>query len=243
MISSDDLLEKNKTASLKDLSPMILLFLRQKINVSFQDVIDHIYQNSSSNKNSDRTIRRRVYDVLNVLLAAEIISKTGKILHYLPGLGKEPIKTENKPNLSVNPPILSVQSISPARPLSKNPLENEINLRISQKTAILVEKIHLYLYNLLLLKRNTNKQRPFYATPLPAIIVGLTSSEGTWTSRLDGTVIDILSPTTFSFFSPKDIFDLIDFSSDEKYAIFQQIPYIHSMEPILFPNQKSDNAD
>ena len=62
--------------TLKQLSFEVKQFVVEKGNCTYREVADMVA--SRDNSNNERNIRRRVYDVINVLTAAKILEKKGK---------------------------------------------------------------------------------------------------------------------------------------------------------------------
>ena len=193
---------------LNNLSARVLNFIEKNPSTSFTEVADTIMEDISGdeNKNSDKTTRRRVYDVLNVFYAAGIITKDSKSIQYHP---------------------LSQNLYNEFVPES----EQEIAQRCREKKQFLLQKISLILSYKSLIERNQTKNRPPSAIQLPALLVGFDKNVyGGSQSALDGRKLEIHASQNPQFFSPMDVLSKIPVSVNVKNEFFQQFQYLAPME-------------
>jgi hypothetical protein len=147
---------------------------------------------SGGGSSGDETIRRRIYDVINVLSAAGVIDKVGKQLVWhgsrptLPPLTRE--------GLGVSP--------SDSRILSK-----ERDLR--EKMTLLV------LYKALVQRNFLRHAVPDGAIYLPAMIIAIKGSGKDLLTQFSNQLeLEIKSSPKITFFSPKDILPKIGLPLD-----------------------------
>ena len=197
----------SKPLCLSNLAAPILDIIKTKEITTFAEVADIIINDICKNKpeeNKDRTLRRRVYDVLNVFCAAGFIEKNNKSIKfcYVP---------------------------SPANQI--NSLNNEPEYRIREKEKILFSKIKQLIYHSLLLEKNQSRNRPHNAIKLPCIFVGFRDiSSGTVNRSLDGKQLSIISSSAPFFFSPIDVFKKMNFSLIDQKKHIKYYPILNIIQ-------------
>ena len=163
-----------------------------------------VYENQ--NLNAQDTIKRRIYDVINVLSAAGIIEKVGKKLtwHGLKGYGtsfSQPGTTVKKQLPAILPPILHstdrhftptaplftpitpipVPGLPPralqSKPATPQTMQNvKQTMTLEQKEKLLFAKIKVLSLYKTLIQRNTTMSRPAQSVSFPVLIFGYDSS-------------------------------------------------------------------
>ncbi|KAK8893231.1 hypothetical protein M9Y10_021648 [Tritrichomonas musculus] len=209
----------SKPMCLSRVASLVYSILEQKKKTTFAEVADSIV-NLVTDQNTDvandqRTMRRRVYDVLNVLCAAHFISKEQKIITYNPEVN---IANANIDNGSSN--------------------LREAEERLEQKERTLMQRVTLLLFFKLLFNRNKQMIRPPNTVQLPAIFVGFSDlGNGQIHRSLDGKRLEIVAQSTPQFFSHNDLYRTLRFPIEQQINCLRQMPQIQSIENLLFPNQ------
>jgi hypothetical protein len=204
-----------KRLCLSDTAATILSILQERETSSFSAVADRVLESLGtadvSTPDEQRTVGRRVYDVLNVLCAIGLAHKEGKTIQF-------------RPEGSV---VFSVVS-------SQN--EQKSRARIDLKQKMLVEKAMLLIGHRLLIQRNRGRSRPARSIQLPSIFVGFRDvGNGEVRRSLDGGQLEIVAESPPRFFSPMNVFHAVGFSVDEQLGRLAQIPQMAGLEALLFP--------
>jgi hypothetical protein len=180
---------------------------------TFQDAADVVVEEmraEHSGHGDDKNTRRRVYDVLNVFLASGLIIRDGRSIRFR-GLGTPP-------------PIEEI-------PESERAFARTCEL----KQARLVGQIKLLLGYRALIARNASQPRPASAVPLPTIIVGFNSNiEGDSNMSLDHKTLQIHASANPLFYSPMDVFQNVNLSTEVQRDELRQIPALAAMESFVF---------
>lgn len=188
-------------------------FLRMKQVTTFQEVADYIVAkigHQKSERSAEKTTRRRVYDVLNVFLASELITKENKSIRYQ---------------------SLVALSDDTAMP----PTSQDLARVCKEKQEQLVRLIRLLLAYKSLIARNEKTMRPPTAIPVPFIIVGFNSNiAGGSKAALNGKKLEMYALANPSFYSPMDVFKL-KFSDEVQRQVLREIPELAACESLVFP--------
>jgi hypothetical protein len=132
------------------------------------------------------TIRRRIYDVINVLSAAGVIDKVGKQILWRGG----------RP-APVMPPIPSTPDASEGR--------------VHRKEEMLREKVRLLTLDKVLIKRNFSRDQSPGSMTLPVILIGIQDpTHTTFTQSVNRCQLEIKSRRNMQFLAPSDILQKID---------------------------------
>ena len=97
--SQNKLREENHRHSLINISKQVFQYLNKIENTTGNDVTEHIKNELQSKKNDEsnqKNIQRRVYDAINVMCAAGLITKNKQEIHFLKKSKKESANNENK---------------------------------------------------------------------------------------------------------------------------------------------------
>ncbi|OHS94122.1 hypothetical protein TRFO_11411 [Tritrichomonas foetus] len=211
-----------KPMCLARVASLVYSTLEKKQQTTFVEVADSILMEISPDQvdqsGDQRTMRRRVYDVLNVLCAAGIITKDQKIISFNPYM---------------------INSLSP----SSNDLR-EMKDRITQKERILVERATLLLFYKLLINRNSTTQRPPTTIQLPAMFVGFgNAGNGEVKRSLDGTRLEVVAQSPPLYFSPVDLYNTLGFREEQQIACIRSIPILRPLENLLFPGRDQVSSE
>ena len=198
---------------LNNLAESVMSFLRMKQVTTFQEVADYIVAkigHQKSEPSAEKTTRRRVYDVLNVFLASELITKENKSIRY--------------------------QSLVALSDDSAMPPNSQDLARVcKEKQEQLVRLIRLLLAYKALIARNEKTMRPPTAIPVPFIIVGFNSNiAGGSKAALNGKKLEMYALANPSFYSPMDVFKL-NFSDEVQRQVLREIPELAACESLVFP--------
>jgi hypothetical protein len=202
--------------SLSNLASNVMRVIQSNPVTTFQDAADLVVEElraAHSGHNDEKNTKRRVYDVLNVLLASGLIVRDGRSIRFRP--------------LGTPPPIGEIPEADRAFAQS-----------CERKQAQVVEKIKLLLSYRTLMSRNASQTRPTTAVALPTIVVGFNSNiEGDSNTSLDHKTLQIHASANPLFYSPMDVFRSIHLSVEAQREELRQIPALASMESYVF----SDN--
>ena len=182
-----------KPLSLTNMATSVFSILEQRESTSFSEVadliVDSIGQNADfDSSNEQRTLRRRVYDVLNVFFAAGFVVKENKTIKF--------VQSAKRRNTEV---------LVQARE------------RLQLKKKVLADKLRLLIFHKLVIARNAQRARPLDAVQLPCIFVGFTDiGNGEITKTLNGLQLQIVAESPPLFFSPMNVFETLGFSIEEQ---------------------------
>lgn len=203
----------SKPFCLNNLASPIYKIITKKGTTTYQEVADIFVSSldkSTLEDSKDKTIRRRVYDVINVLIAADLLEKTNKHIRLT---HKTPVVKPNDEN----------QSICSAK-------EDEIRSKQNQ----LIEKIHLLLYFKYIIERNQRLMRPQINIQFPSILIGYKDcSNGTIHRSLDGHNLEIKSSDSPIFFSIIDIFKGLKIPHEDILRQLKQYPMFAPYESMI----------
>ena len=210
----------SKPMCLAHVASSVYKIIQEKKQTTFPDVADSfckIAQDANlDSANDQRTMRRRVYDVLNVLCAAGIVTKEQKMIRYNDKMSQS-LPSENS-DLAA------------------------IKQRLREKENILVERATLLMFFKLLFQRNRQIEKPPNVIHLPAIFIGINGHQGRKIDQKpDGTRLEIFTQTSPQFFAQIDLFRSLSFPIEEQRKLLQEIPKLKSIEKLLIPNV--DNED
>jgi hypothetical protein len=186
-----------KPMSLAGLAPQVHEHLRLSRGTTFPAAADYVLQQMRSDLHDPKTIRRRVYDILNVFLACDLIEKS-----------KAEIRLKSLPSASIQ----SSFAHSPGYD------------SMSNKKHELTKKINMLVLYHCVINRNRCVERPAGTFQLSVIFVGFDASDnGTTRRSLDGKSLVVASDSPPVFFSPMDVLEKLTFSSDERRQVIRGI--------------------
>jgi hypothetical protein len=176
--------------TLANLSPHVFGYVSSAGETTFQATADSIIAGGKFRFSDERAVRRRVYDILNVLIAANFIEKS-------------------------NGRIRIADTVIPAAPSSQ---AHEAQIKaVREKQKQLASKLNLFVRYQAWLRRNRDIERPMRAVQLPAIFIGYTDlSGGTANGTLDSKSVEIVSSSKPHFYSPMDILNMILITKKEE---------------------------
>jgi hypothetical protein len=186
---------------LKALAPHTLEVMRELGTTTSEDIATMIINRllrADPRLTGQETIRRRIYDVINVLSAARIIDKVGKqIVWHGAHAGLVPVA--RGPQASDTGPS-----------------------RIEQKERLLRDKFGLLTLYKALMKRNFIQEPPTDAIGLPAIMIGIRDPENTtFTQSLNRCELHVRSSRNMQFWGPGDILKKIDLAECVKEILLR----------------------
>jgi hypothetical protein len=204
---------ETKPLSLNHLAASVLQFIESRQFTTFQEVADRVGIEVSPHGQeaiSERTARRRVYDVLNVFLASGLVVREGKSIRY--------------------------QRLEDTDPLGAVSADESVPPALQEKARTLHEKVRTLVGYETLIRRNAGRDRPPSTIQLPAIIVGFSSSIlGGCRSALDGKSLEIHASENPLFYSPMNVFQRIGFTNADHRETLRQFPALASLDSALFP--------
>jgi hypothetical protein len=200
--------------SLCNLSASILPILQSRESVTFQEVADEIIRRlapDTSDGENERTLRRRVYDVLNVFVAVGFAEKDYMTMRY---------------------------HISPAGQRSKNSL-SAVQERIHTLELDIRSKSRVLLGWLLMINRNRAlavRPDPTFSVK-ENLFVGFPVSPSESCDRApDGRQLTMQCPGLPTFYSPLEVIDRLGFTDEDKSRILVGIPSLRGLIPLILPN-------
>jgi hypothetical protein len=166
---------------------------------------------TNPNLSGQETIRRRVYDVINVLSAACVIDKVGKQIIWRGG----------------------VRSSVTSGSTSATAEEDES--RILSKESVLRDKVTLLTHYKALIRRNFVRTPSSDALQLPVILIGIRdTNRTTFTQSLNRCELEIRSGAELSFLGPSDILAKIGLPRDSMRSILELSPDVARFGAQLF---------
>ena len=190
---------------------MTLDMLKRKEAMTFAEVADNIVASmgpSAVDGNNERTLRRRVYDVLNVLVAAGFVAKVNKKLMFT-----KPWKIPE----SATQFGLKVER-------KKVALQDKLKI--------------FALWKLLIQRNKEGITKPTATIPIDkTIFVGFrTNDNGDYGRVLDGRQLEIRAESPPLFFSPMDVVQKLGFSLADQKRVLCEIPDLQPMAELLSPD-------
>ena len=218
--------DKLSSVSLTSMAQPILQIIKAKGPVSFPEVADdffamELYAPSEKGK-QERNIRRRIYDVLNVLIACNIITK------------------DYRKRVKIFDPA---DELTDSESTTKAEIKKLQNNRIAKKTELLISKTRLLIYYRLLMARNKNTERTEINVQMPTIVLGYREEDGKIVRSLDGKKLTIFSNIPPLFFSPENIFCKLKFSAAEQVQQLQTLTYLSSKEKDIIDAIQKDEIN
>jgi hypothetical protein len=205
---------REKPLCLNNLAASVMKFIEATQVTTFQDVADRLVLEVSrlpGESKGEKTTRRRVYDVLNVFLAAGLIERSGKSIRLcVPPDGADDEAADSDEGRSI-----------------MNGCE--------EKQRLLKDKIRLLAAYKGLVARNMALQRPRSTVKLPSIFIGFnTNISGSSNTSLDGRRFEIQSSGKPVFYSPMEILEGVGLGQEYRREVFRQYPILSSMEHQVF---------
>lgn len=206
---SDGTYSNPKSMSLHSLSSEIMAIISGKKNTNLREVTELVVRSCSktSDPSSDTTTKRRVYDVLNVFMAAGLIEK-GKVIKLIP------------------PKQITDD-------LEMNKQEREAFLSCKKKQKELVEKVRILLYYKALIEKNEKEAKPEKSIPLPAIFL---TSHVNQTKKISkqGNDLNISLSHVDCIFSPEDIFLPLNLNMESQKEFLQNNEKLTFLKELIF---------
>jgi hypothetical protein len=202
----------------------VLSILKASNSVGFAEVADRVISTIGASEVDtpceQRTLRRRVYDVLNVFCAMGLIAKDNKFIRY------RPLVASGKQTDS----------------------GTQIQSRLLVKESRLTAKTRLFLGYQLLLAGHRERPRLPNAIQLPSIFVAFGDvGNGHVQRAFDGRRLEIIAHSPPRFFSPMDLFERMAFPAEEQIGCLRRMPALAGIEKIVFAesagNEKVKDRD
>jgi hypothetical protein len=170
---------------LKAIAPHTLEVMRELGTSTSEDIATMIinsFTRTNPNLSGQETIRRRIYDVINVLSAAGVIDKVGKQVVWRGG----------RRSLPAGP-----RQIPPADPSEE---------RVRSKEQMLCDKVRLLTLYKVLIARNFAREPSPDMFNLPVILIGIRDTgKTTFTHSINRCELEIRSHKSMLFLAPSDI--------------------------------------
>ena len=202
----------DKPLCLIKMASMILSIVRAKETTTFSEVADDIINSLGvevADANNERTLRRRVYDVLNVFVAAGFIAKDNKKIMY------------------THPPELETCVI---------PTPDMFDKVQAKKTA-LADKVKMFILWRLLIERNKGREKPSGAVPIDkTLFVGFRNyDQGKYRRLFDGRQLEIKAESPPLFFSPMNVVEALAFPREEQCRLLCAHEELRPLAKTLYP--------
>jgi hypothetical protein len=176
---------------LKALAPHTLDVMRELGTTTSEDIANVIIDKltrTTPNLSGQETIRRRIYDVINVLSAAGVVDKVGKQIVWHGG--------RRAPN---------------ARPNAAPRATGDDDARIAAKERMLRDKVSLLTLYKALIKRNFAHEPAADVLGLPVILLGIKDADKTtFTQSLNRCELEVRSTGGLVFMAPSEILQKIN---------------------------------
>lgn len=208
-----------KPLSLVNVTTRVFAILQERGTTSFDEVAEEILAKMGtdtelSTPNEQRTLRRRVYDVLNVLCAAGIVAKDNRTITF---------QTANAQIKGASQMVQTLQA------------------RVEAKRNSLLEKTKLLIYHKLLMNRNSKSDVPQHLAKLPLILLGFGDVDnGSSERELDGSSLVIVTRSPPLLFSPMNVLECIGFTPEEQLDCLKQLNLpqneCNALQSLLFPS-------
>jgi hypothetical protein len=204
----------SKPLCLSNVASMVLSIIEKAATTTFSGVADQIVAAigpaEAGSASEQRTLRRRVYDVLNVFCAVGLVTKDSKGIAF--------------------------QQTGVPRLRASSDAAQQAKARLAVKEGVLVEKANMLLSHRLLIERNQTRRRPPTAVQLPSIFVAFSNAgRGEIKRALDGGKLEIVAESPPMFFSPMNIFHTMRFGVESQIACVRAAPELAALESLLFP--------
>ncbi|EAY20676.1 hypothetical protein TVAG_163720 [Trichomonas vaginalis G3] len=186
---------------LKAIAPRLLELMRSMKSTTSETIatmLINLLAVEAAGSFSQETVRRRIYDVINVLSATGVIEKDGKKLTWR-GL--------NNPNAPSQDPS---QNVPPSLLMKERNLHDKLRLLAAYKALI---------------RKNFPQVRPSNGLPARVIIFGTTCREIQASKEEDHEIKIEMAHKPSCYFSPADIIARIPFSYEEIQSVFEANAY------------------
>lgn len=197
---------------LKAIAPRLTDLMRELGNATTDGVVTMLINRivvENNNSISQDTVKRRIYDVINVLSAAGIIEKSGKKLIWH-GLNVMNPKREQADRPAEMEP----------KPSEKTPEQESLET----KEKYLYSKIKRLVLYKTLIQRNTTVPRPENAISLPSIIIGFASDETVKTEKKEKYSLDVTASQPKLYLSPAEILDKLPIEREKVEKMLSKNP-------------------
>jgi hypothetical protein len=202
-----------KPLCLGRMAPIVFTVLKEHSGLSSQAVADSVIRELGQeivDGLSDRTLRRRIYDVLNVFLAAGIAVKEGKALIWKDiGLRRSP---------SSRPEVLRAA--------------------IRMRAIELADKVQIYTSWRLIIERNKREGRRDLTVPVAqTLLVGFRVCSGDYNHDFNRRRIEVLGKTPPLIYSPLEVITKLGFTREQRKAVLLATPQLGEIIPLAFPEE------
>jgi hypothetical protein len=186
--------------SLAQIASRVLEHLTIARATTFVATASFVTQAFGPNASDDRSVRKRVYDILNVLLACRFIEKSG---------------TEVK--------LVSSGFVT----AFEHGREREAKIQmLNNKRKTLASKLNLLVHYHALIRRNQNIRRPANAIEVTAIFLGFSDVTNSSTDRsLDSKSLTILAQCRPRFYSPMDVLAKLGLTKEDEGRIAESLGF------------------
>jgi hypothetical protein len=178
---------------LKMIAPLTLDVTRDLGTTTCEDIATMIinkFMQTNPRLTGQETIRRRVYDAINVLSAAGVIQKSGKQVSSLP-------------------------TRVPLRAPPSEPTSHIRDERVRAKEQLLCDKVRLLILYKVLITRNFVRDPSPNPIPMPVILLGIGNpGHASFTQSLNRRELEIRSSRNMTFMAPSDIMQRIGLSRE-----------------------------
>ena len=206
----------NPDTSLKRISSLVANMLRNEGTCFIQDIVNFVISSMVTNK-SDVTFKRRVYDVINVLAAANVITKNQNIVAWT---GTDYISNTNE--------IIAK--------MKKKDDSETIEQRISGKIENRRYKLNLLKHYNSICCKNSLNPRPKQSVHLPIIIFTAENAETSGSSC--NLTVNFITHTKPHLYTTLDVLQSIEFRFDMDEQLISKYPKLKKAIDLI---AESDN--
>jgi hypothetical protein len=202
--------------SLSNMASKILSILKTRHSTTFQEVADEVVREVGSedaDSENERTLRRRVYDVLNVFLATDLVERDGRSVRFRRSRSRREYSATNS--------------------LAQRIRNLEIDLQ--SKARVLLG------WELMMLRNRLQIEEDSVTVPLTrTLLIGFRScSVEYYDQSLDGHKITMHCESSPGLYSPLEVIDKLEFSEEDRYRLLSSHPELQGLIPIVFPGRSS----
>jgi hypothetical protein len=203
---------RSKPLCLSNMSSMILSVLKSRDHTSFQEVADAVVSGIGDpiDTDNERTVRRRVYDVLNVFMAAGFIERDSQTRAIAVTLN------HNQGESAVD-------------------MHQKV---VKSKRVQLADKVRMFIGWRLLMQRNMKRTPPDRPIPLlHTLFIGFARYGGAGSSSqaVDRRTVALHAESSPIFFSPMELVTKLGFTVDQQAQVMLECPELPQMIPYIIP--------
>lgn len=174
---------------MKNISPVVLSVIARAKSAQQEEVVREVLEQLSSTMKMEslETLKKRIYDSIQILSAAELILKVGKTLVYK----GRPLKLPDPSSI-----------------------DRETEERIAEKKTRLLKKIKILTRYEAIIAVNTQKTKDDSSISLPFIIIGIRDQDAKIIQTIDRKCLTFESNSVANFLSPMEVLESMNYGDN-----------------------------